>query len=53
MKRQVTPIIIVDKNMYRIINLLIITNFNIIFMIEQQNKFLTELIMVDKSGKSD
>ena len=45
MKRQVKPMIILYNNMHRIINLLIITNVNIIFMIEQHNNLLIELIV--------
>ena len=51
MKRKVQPMIILDKSIHRIINLLIITNFNSIVMTEQQNKILTYLIMITKSGK--
>ena len=43
---------IVDNRIHRIINLLIITNVNGIVMIEQQKKFLTELIMIGGNCKN-
>ena len=46
MKNHVTRMIIMDNKIHRIIEILDITNVNIDFMIEEENKFLTELIIM-------
>ena len=50
-QRQVQPMIIVDTMIYQIINLnqlLIITNFNSVVIIEQHIKLITELFIINK-----
>ena len=53
MKRQLPPMIIVYNKIHHIIKLLFITNVNSIFMIEQQNRLLTELIIIGKVEMHD
>ena len=51
MKRQVPPMIIADNKIHIIINLLVLTNVNNIFMVEKQNRFLTKIIPIGKCEK--
>ena len=48
---QVLPMIIMENRINMILNLILITNIKIIFMIEKHNELLPEMCMIGKKWK--